>query len=365
VDCVDDPDLLWSLDPTPETAEEAALIDEQVREFAAGCAERSGDVLPYLSTVSTARDMDLLREALGEEQISYLGQSYGTALGSVYATLFPERVRAMVLDGAFDLSAPGTDWWVARVAAGEQALTAALEQCAANQGCRFYSDGDPFTAFDELMARLDTEPLIVDGSEVGLGHAIEAVWLGLYFEEDWSMLMRALDYAWEGDGFALMEIIGWFADIDPESSTAIGCLDWPRDAWKPSETVFNQVLEVAPRLGPFQVETNPVCRFWAAEPDPPPPLTGTGAGPILVVGTTGDVPTPLESSRRLAQHLEQGVLLVVERNAHCAYHPNYRGVALFDTRCVTTTVDRYLIDLELPANESVCVHGNPQLQPPG
>jgi len=364
VDCVDDPDSFLGLDPTPETAEEAALIEAQATEFAAGCAERSGDVLPYLSTVSTARDMDLLREALGEEQISYLGQSYGTALGSVYATLFPERVRAMVLDGAFDLSAASTDWWVPQAAAAEQALTAALEQCASNQGCRFHSDGDPFTAFDELMARLDAEPLIVEGTEVGLGHTIEAVVQGLHFEENWPMLMRALDYAWEGDGTALSEIIG-AVDIDPESATSIQCLDWPRDTWEPSPTVIDQVLAVAPRLGPFQVEGIALCSVWAAEPNPPPPLTGSGAGPILVVGTTGDVATPLESSRDLAQHLEQSVFLVVERNAHCAYHPKWEGVTLFDTKCVTTTVDRYLIDLELPANESVCEHGNPQLQPPG
>ena len=84
-----------------------------------------------------------------------------------------------------------------------------------------------------------------------------------------------------------------------------------------------------------------------------------------MVGTTGDPATPLESGRDLVQHLEQGVLLVVERNAHCAYHPKRGGVASFEATCVTATVDSYLIDLKLPVNESVCEHGNPQLQPPG
>ena len=100
VDCVDDLNRYLAPDPTPETKEEADQILETFREFAAGCAERSGHLLPHLSTMSTARDMDLLRAALGEEKISYLGNSYGAALGAVYATLFPERVRAMALDGA-------------------------------------------------------------------------------------------------------------------------------------------------------------------------------------------------------------------------------------------------------------------------
>lgn len=361
VDCVDNPDVLLFHDPTPETAEEEALIDTAIDEFVAGCVERSADLLPYVSTVSTARDMDLLREALGEEQISYLGVSYGTALGSVYATLFPERVRAMVLDSAFDLSGPLAEWIVPRAEAGERALTLVLERCAADGACRFRNDGDPFTAFDELMVRLDAEPLIVDDTEVGLGHAIEAVFAGLYFEDhpiwpDWSDLMRALAAAQDGDGRLLRHLARSFPYI--ESLIAIECLDRPRRNGRPSSATIDALLAVAPRLGPFWIEAPVVCDSWPAEPEPPPPLTGAGAGPILVVGSTGDVATPLQSSRDLANQLEGGVLLVVEANNHGAYFIDP------DNLCVMETIDRYLTDLELPANGSRCILGDPDLYSP-
>jgi hypothetical protein len=91
---------------------------------------------------------------------------------------------------------------------------------------------------------------------------------------------------------------GWdFADEVNWSSVAIECLDFPRRAWELTQAVIDRILAVAPRLGPFQVERHDVCLVWPAEPDPPPPLTGSGAGPILVVGTTGDPATPLDSRR--------------------------------------------------------------------
>ncbi len=362
VDCVDDPEELLSHDPTPETVEEAALIDAAIGEFAAGCAERSGDLLPYLSTVSTARDMDLLREALGEEQISYLGVSWGTALGSIYATLFPERVRAMVLDSAFDLSAPLADLIVPRVEAEERALNLMLEQCAADSACPFHNDGNPFAAFDQLLARLDTDPLVVDDTEVGLGHARSALFFGLVYEEhriwaEWSDLTRALAEAQDGNGRRLRDLGGLNAGI--ESQFAIECLDWPRDAWEPSQSTVDAVLAAAPRLGPLYAESPFVCGFWPAEPDPPPPLTAADAGPIQVIGSTGDIATPLQASRDLTDHLDEGVLLIVEANNHGGYFIDP------DNLCVIETIDRYLTDLEIPANESHCILGDPQLQPPG
>lgn len=364
VDCVNDPEALLFHDPTPETVEEEALIAAAVGEFVAGCVERSGELLPYLSTVSSARDMDLLRAALDEDQISYLGVSYGTTLGSIYATLFPERVRAMVLDSGFDLSAPLADWIVTRAEAQERALTLVLGQCAADSACPFHNDGDPFVAFDDLMARLDTEPLILGDTEVDLGRAVRAVFAGLLFEEhpelpDWSDLMRALAATQDGDGRLLLDLALSFPYI--ESLYAIECLDLPSSAWEPSQATIDALLAVAPRFGLFALQEwgTDVCSVWPAEPDSPPPLIGAGAGPILVVGTTGDIAQPLKSNRDLAEHLEQGVLLIVDSNNHGAYRIGP------DNLCVIEAVDSYFADLEVPANESRCIVGDPQLHPPG
>lgn len=358
VDCVDDLNRYLAPDPTPETGEEAVLIIELLSEFAAGCDERSGELLPHLSTTSTARDMDLLRAALGEDRVSYLGNSYGAALGAVYSTLFPERVRAMVLDGAYDLSAPYTDRWVQKLEAQERALNAALQNCAANRSCVFHSDGDPFTALDKLLASLDNDPLVADGTKVGLGHALWAVYWGLMSDQQWPVLMQALAQARDGNGLRLFDL-AVPRNVLIESYFAISCLDEPTIPTTPPRSVIDRLLTVAPRLGPFEVEEVDICGLWPTDPDPPPPVTGSGADPILVVATTGDIATPLASGRDLAEHLEQGVLLVVERNHHTAYHP-----LLFDARCVNETIDHYLVDLETPPNLSRCNHGEPQLQPP-
>jgi pimeloyl-ACP methyl ester carboxylesterase len=352
-------EILPIVDPTPETPEEVDQIEEQYRDFVAACVEQSGHLLPHLSTVSTARDMDLIRAALGEDQISYLGQSYGAGLGAVYATLFPERVRAAVLDGAFTFSESDSSW------GDEKALNDALEQCAADVECPFHSNGDPFTAFDDLMDSLDAEPLIVGGFEVGLADALFAVLVGLYYEERWPEVMQTLADARDGDGSG-MTGLRWMLTNTTNMTTplAVDCLDWR--SREQADKGAEQPPADAPRVG---VLTRPweaidLCSMWPVEPDPPPPLTAAGAGPILAIGTTGDIATTLAMARELVDELEDGVLLIVERNAHCAYMPGFFGRVNPDTQCVTSTVDSYLIDLKTPANGSICTHGDPELRPP-
>jgi pimeloyl-ACP methyl ester carboxylesterase len=367
VDCVDDPERLHAMDPTLDTSDAMDRTEASVRGYATGCSERSSELVPHLSSVATAQDMDRLREALGEDQISYLGQSYGGHIGSIYATLFPQRVRAMVLDSALDIGAPWTVAWVQMAGWQEQQFNTMMDDCAANSFCPFHNDGDPFSAFEELLARLDEGPLLVNGTEVGLGHAVLAVWQGLWDEEFLRPeLIRALADAQDGDGARILALTEPLGDLrEPFWSTV--CLDWPTTAWEPTQADIDAVLAASPRLGPYQTATasrigpyfeglNP-CRFWTAPPELPPTITGSGAGPILLVGTTGDY--LWESTQTLADRLEQGALLVVERNRHIAYQPGF-----MNTRCVTNTVDTYLTDLTVPPNNSVCQHGNTQLQPP-
>jgi len=352
-------EVLDLLDPTPETVEEAEQIEEQAREFVGACVEKSGHLLPHLSTVSTARDMDLIREALGEEQISYLGQSYGAGLGAVYATLFPDRVRAAVLDGAYTFTETES---VPEVSAADKALQEALEQCAADIECPFHSGGDPFSAFDDLMESLDAKPLMVDDFEVGLVDALFAVRVDLYYEERWPEVMQTLADARDGDGSGMTRL-RWMLTNESQTALAMHCLDHPRQPAERAETRVVQQPADTPRLARFQGHPIDLCTLWPVEPDPPPPLTASGAGPILAIGTTGDVATTLAMARDLADELEDGVLLVVERNAHTAYQPRHLGSAVKDTQCVTSTVDNYLINLITPANGSICTHGDPELKP--
>jgi pimeloyl-ACP methyl ester carboxylesterase len=366
--CVEEPSILGSPDPTPETVEEAEQIEAQYREFVDACVAQSGHLLPYLSTVSTARDMDLIREALGEEQISYLGQSYGAGLGAVYATLFPDRTRAAVLDGAYTFTETES---VPEISAADKALQEALEQCAADIECPFHSDGDPFSAFDDLMESLDATPLMVNDSEVmvddfevGLADALFAIRVDLYYEKRWPDVMQTLADARDGDGSRLTRL-RLMLTYDPSmTAQAMSCLDYPRQPAVQAETRVVPLPADTPRLARLQGHRFDICSLWPVEPEPPPPLTAAGAGPILLIGTTGDVATTLAMARELADELDNGVLLVVERNAHTAYRPRLNAAANKDAQCVTSTVDNYLINLITPANESVCTHGNPTLKPP-
>ncbi|HEY7270539.1 MAG TPA: alpha/beta fold hydrolase, partial [Dehalococcoidia bacterium] len=129
LECHDNIQQLAALPPAPGSDAEWQEIADADKSFADLCAERAGGTLPYLGTVNVARDIDRLREALGEDKISYFGYSYGTEMGQVYAGLFPQRVRAMVLDGAVDLALSGDQVDFEQAMAFEKAYDHFLQDC--------------------------------------------------------------------------------------------------------------------------------------------------------------------------------------------------------------------------------------------
>jgi pimeloyl-ACP methyl ester carboxylesterase len=353
IDCVDDLGPYVALDPTPDTpAEKQALVDS-ARDFAARCQERSGHLLPHVSTQDSARDMDAMRRALGDDQITYFGFSYGSELGATFATMFPGTVRAMVLDGAVDPNGGVVAQTRSQTLGLERSLDAFLAACAADDDCAFHHDGDPGAAFDRLLARLDAEPLSVDGREVGQGIAYWAVIKALYLSDDWPILAEGLARAEDGDGRVLVALFddyferredGSYANI-VESHLAINCLDDPGPLeLSVRDSLGAELAQQAPRLG-AATGTSYTCAVWPARLDERLRITGAGAGPILVVGTTGDPVTTLESSNRMAGSLEEGRLLTVDAERHTGYLAN---------ECAVETVDRYLVSRELPAEGSVC-----------
>ncbi len=353
VDCVDDLDPYLALDPTPDTASEKQQLIDSAQEFGALCEESNGRILPFISTQDSARDMDEIRRALGEDKISYYGFSYGSELGANYATLFPRSVRAMIVDGAVDPNSDVVDEAKRQVVGLEKALNDFLADCAGRDRCAFHNGGDPGAALDGLLARLDTDPLRADGREVGQGKAYTAIVSALYDSDDWPNLAVALDDAANGDGQALLDLYDSYVQRFPDGTftnafeglIAINCLDDPG----PTDLAFPdrfapELEQLAPRLGRASA-FGYFCAFWPAKGKGPLAITGAGAGPILVIGTTGDPITPLESTRRLADELEQGVLVTVDAAGHTGYGKN---------GCIVRTVDRYLIDLRLPETGLVC-----------
>ena len=355
VDCITQFDQYFALDPSPDTPEEVDALITSSKNFDAECEKNSGEILPYISTNSTARDIDAIRSALGEQKITYFGFSYGSELGATWATMFPTTVRAAVLDGATDPTSDSVTGGLQQAKGFETEFNKFLARCSANIKCPFYNNGDAEGAFDKLIISLDAKPLVVNEKRAPVNQAIAytAVSQAMYSSTMWDELEIALADAQKGDGAGLMSLNDSYFQRSPdgtygnelEAFIAISCLDDSGpltiagiDAYTPD------FLRVAPRLGP-SFTGGYACVFWPAKPNYRININGNGAGPIVVVGTTGDAATPLESSRKMAETLQDGRLIVVTQDQHTGYGAN---------TCVTSAVDAYLTTTKIDFAEKAC-----------
>ena len=358
IDCVDDYDRYFaSTDITPDTPTERQQIIDLATEFEDLCAQKNADVLQFIGTNSSARDMDAIRQALGEDTISYFGFSYGSELGAAWATLFPDTVRAAVLDGAADPTADFIESGLQQSAGFEGTFTTFLAQCSDNPGCLFNNGGDAEGAFDALMVALDDTPIRSEPGrpDVTRGVAISAVAEAMYSQSSWPELEQALADAQEGNGAGLLALYDEYFqrqgdgtyDNSLEAFQVISCMDDPdRLTVAQDDATAPQFNAASPRLAPGTTGSY-FCSFFPPTNDPRVAITGTGAGPILVMGTTGDPATPLQSTRNMAAALEDGRLVVVTADQHTGYGVN---------ECSIKVVDEYLIDPvnNAPANGFEC-----------
>ena len=357
VDCIDDDehdDFFSTLDATPDNDGEREALVSLAEEFAERCSTAVRD-LQYVGTNNSARDMDAIRQALGEDQISYFGFSYGSELGGVWATMFPTTVRAAVFDGAADPNAETLEQTRQQWVGFEAALNTFLTACSANSSCAFYNDGDAQGAFDALLVSLDANPAptVAGRVPVDVGVAVVAVVQSMYSDRYWTALEHALEDAAAGDGAGLLQLHDAYFDRQSDGSygnllealQAITCADDPaRPTVAESDADAAELADVAPRLFPFTTGSY-FCTFFPESLDPRIDITGDGAGPIVVIGTTGDPSTPLASSRAMAETLEDGRLVIVEANQHTGYRVN---------GCVDDIVHEYLVQLVPPADGTEC-----------
>ena len=351
--------------------------------LARGCAQRGSPLLGHVDVASSARDLEALRDALGQDHLDYLGKSWGTLLGATYAGLFPPRVGRMVLDGALDpaLSARATALDQARGLEG--ALRAWAADCPRRRSCPFDvpagADGRATPAgareaADRVGSLLDAareKPLPASGGRVLTEPlALTAVIAPLYDQRSWPVLDAGLAAALEGDGAVLLTsadaYVGRRSDGTYRSNliqafTATTCLDTdtarepapgagagPADGWDdPDSPTESALVRAAPVLGPHLADDQSACALW---PVPgvrsPEPITAEGAAPILVVGTTNDPATPYRWARSLAKQLARSGLLTYDGQGHTAYG---RGSA-----CIDAAVDGYLLDGAMPGEGATC-----------
>ena len=355
VNCIDEYDEYFGIDSTPETPEEKQTIIDLSQKFNDECVKRSGEILPYISTQATARDMDSIRQALGEEKITYFGFSYGSELGATWATMFPSTVRAAVLDGASDPNATSLDQGLAQARGFEKQLDAFLAACSKRVSCAFHSKGNSAVALDELLAEIDEAPIVVTANRTPITQGVmyTALAQSMYSDALWPALERALADAVKGNGAGLLKLYDDYYQRKPggtygnelEAFLAISCLDDPGPT---SVAAVDEQIPVftdaAKRFGK-SFAYGYSCALWPIPQVQRLEITGKGAGPIVVIGTTGDAATPIESSRNAAKALEGGIFLTVTADQHTGYGLN---------KCVVSAVDRYLIDRTPPPIGKVC-----------
>lgn len=361
-------------DTSPESADEVRRTLDAMKDKAEGCASASGRLLPHVGTDNVARDLDRLREALGDDTLSYYGYSYGTFIGALYAEAFPQNVGAMVLDGAVDPALAWADMVESQALGFELALQRFFDWCVSASSCAFGSS-DPGTAFDELVARLDEEPIPVEGG-VLTGDRLVAVLMGELYggAAKWDVLAQVLeevssaatdaepvgeatagldrldgdhgDEALDGD----TEFVGSHDGVSLVSGEydAVMCQDYAVPEEADFLAVADDVAAEAPRFGRSVVFGQAACVFWAAPPSGVRrPVAYRGEVPILVVSSTHDPATPLVDARALTTQLGNAQLLVVDG----AKHGN--GFVLGEP-CIDDAVLDYLLDPSSLASAPTC-----------
>jgi pimeloyl-ACP methyl ester carboxylesterase len=355
LECHDNILELAALPPDPQTDAEWQDVFDSSQALADLCAERSDGTLPYLGTENVARDIDQLREALGEDKISYFGYSYGTEIGAVYADLFPDRVRAMVLDGAVDLALSGDQIDLEQALGFETAYDHFLQDCRA-RSCLDVSE-DPEAAVQRLLTTARDSPVPAPRYDrpASEGEIILAIVGSLYSQGSWSMLARGLQQAIDGDATALLRIADNYLgrkadgtyDNSLEMNIAVNCLDHEfttdPDAVK---ALAGEFQPLAPHFGAALAQGGVTCGFWHAVPSPLSVPVATGAPPIVVIGTTSDPATPYRWAVGVAGELETGVLLTNHGEGHTAYRS---GVS-----CIDIAVNDYLLTVQPPPQGSSC-----------
>ncbi|MFG2975438.1 alpha/beta hydrolase [Streptomyces sp. NPDC048331] len=368
VECWNDEEYAAAVDgargvPGPGALKEAV---RQGADFAAACQERSGDLVPFIGTGSNARDLDLLRQALGEETLSFYGRSFGSYVGTVYAAQFPRRVRAMVLDGAYDprryADVPYA-YDAGQFAALDAAVGRFLDWCGRDLVACGFGDGRPRQAFEELKRNLDADPVITASGRPATGYTLA---YRLMFninagKEIWPYLGQALRSAQARQSSFLLSPPSPASFDFLNVNMAVECADRLYPSSRPllgalvgAEAASAPLLGPPIGLGPPTYDHNhaPTCAQWSAER--PSRFQGSyraaGSAPILVLGTTGDPDTPYQDAVALAGTLDSGRLLTFAAEGHTAYHRS---------ACVSALVDDYLATLALPARGTVCADEAP------
>ena len=351
-------DKVISLSFPVGSSEMDAWLD-RYRQLYRRCERRNGDLLRHVSTADTARDLDLLRRAVGDRRLNYDGLSYGTFLGATYANLFPDRVRALVLDANVNPKAyvsqeikanggrflttdlrPGSDLGAART------LDAFLDLCGSADAahCAFTAGSPDATRakYAALLARLQTDP---QSANLTYAQVVSLTGNALFSTAAWPSVATALQDLWTTGNATTPAAAGGQV---PGQTFAIRCSESPNpgpDAF-PSLDAF--AYQRAGPIGPYWLWTSVACASWrATAPDRySGPWDRRTANPVLVLNTTHDPSTPYEGAVATSRQLARARLLTVDGYRH--------SVQGNPSACATRYINRYLIRTKLPPAGTRC-----------
>jgi pimeloyl-ACP methyl ester carboxylesterase len=355
---------LLGIDPAPTTQSQIDAEVSATKSFDEQCAANTSHLLlENMSTVDAAIDMDQLRAALGQTKLTYMGFSYGTYLGAVYAQLFPTHVRALVLDGAVDPDLNNSEVDLEQAEGFELDLHDFFAWCSTNSTCESELPGGAASAYQQLMSSFEngetlSVPLLSQyGGNYPLdyGVAVTGVLSSLYSTQDWPQLAQDLQEAIAGNGTGLEEAALDYQGFQPNGSlenieaanVAVNCLDHPAPkSVSDYVQLAKQLAAKAPDFGGLEAWGTLACAYWPVPPTgESEPIHAAGAPPILVVGSTRDPATPYAWARALASQLDSGVLLTRDGDGHTAY---------FYSSCIRNWADNYLTTLATPPEGTVC-----------
>jgi pimeloyl-ACP methyl ester carboxylesterase len=363
IDCVDDQglDRLLRTLPTPESGNLDRIL-RFGRRIAAQCrANTPAALLRRASTADAARDLDRLRALVGDRRLTYIGLSYGTEIGSVYASLFPRRIRALVLDGAIDHRRWSHDAFAQSrgyLASSEAALRRFFAFCSQDRGACPFGDPDPAAAFDALLRRLDRASIRGGDPERKVDDTVArlAALAAMYERSAWPLLGQGLAAADGGDGTILQGIADFLLERSSDGSysnfleafVAVLPLDTPVSQ---SRAAFarhvRRMLRVSPHFGPLFASIDAIRReLPAARSRFRGPVSNAPRSPTaLVIGTTHDNATAYGDAISLTRQLGNARLLTRTGDSHTAW---------LRSACIDEHVNAYLIAGTLPPPGTRC-----------
>jgi pimeloyl-ACP methyl ester carboxylesterase len=343
-------DALNQLDFSPD---DEAERDELIAGYTAlgkACWDNSGVLLEHISTVETAKDLDLLRQLLGDEKLHFYGASYGTYIGAVYAELFGANVERMVMDSAMDIT---DDEEIIQAMGFDTALSHFAAWCAGIECELGSTEQEVISTLDKWLMELDADPVRVSTRSLTQSLATSGIGLYLYYGEDgWSDLLAAVSLAMDGEGQYLLAAGDYLSGRDDDghygslfySFNSIVCLDESDDGLDDADAEWAKDQEKAPFFAKF-FGPGYLCPVWPVQPVPELKITAPDAPPIVVVGSTGDNATPYQQAVDTAGQLTSGILVTFDGEGHASYR---------SSDCIADIVTGYLVDGTVPEDGVVC-----------